>query len=302
MTQLRMGLRAYALNSLGPAATLAHVNRMSIDLQLDAMATLLYAELDLETHELRVANAGHPPPVLVVPQGAAAFLDAPPSPPIGVWPDLNLGETVHALPEDSTLILFTDGLVERRDAPIDEGLDALLRVTSEPVADLEDLCARITAGVDVRRAVDDVALLVVRTHALAGRPLLLKRSAAPMAVADVRRALRRWLRANGVSEDDAFDIVVACTEAQTNAVLHAYRHPEGSVEIDASIEGSTVTIVVRDRGSWREREPEPALERPLRAGGRGLPLIHALADDTEVRCNDEGTEVRMQFTVRTPAP
>jgi serine phosphatase RsbU (regulator of sigma subunit) len=164
MAQIRMGLRAYAMSGDGPAATLTAVNRMVMELHPGTMATLLYAEYDPGAGVVRVANAGHPPPLVT---GAkAGFLECAPALPIGVAGDFACDETEHALTTGSTLVLFTDGLVERRGETIDNGLDALSRASGVgSTADIEALCDYITMAMDVASSTDDVAVLAVRPTA-----------------------------------------------------------------------------------------------------------------------------------------
>jgi integral membrane sensor domain MASE1/anti-sigma regulatory factor (Ser/Thr protein kinase) len=291
MAQLRVGLRAYALARRGPSATVRDVNRMAIDLHPGTMATLLYAEFDVGSRELRVADAGHPAPLLVPNDGDPFYLEVGHAAPIGVTADLHCQESVHTLPEGSTLLLFTDGLVERRNWTLDGGLERLRRASAVNGQDLDGLCDRILNRLDVGQAMDDVALLALRATSLAGLDLRLQRPATPVAVAEVRHVLRRWLRANGATEDEAFEILVACSEAQTNAVRHAYRGPEGVVDIEASTAASSVTITIRDHGTRRERSTSIDDH-----GGRGLPLMRELAD-VEVTVDQRGTEVTIRREV-----
>jgi anti-sigma regulatory factor (Ser/Thr protein kinase) len=108
-------------------------------------------------------------------------------------------------------------------------------------------------------------------------------------VPDVRHLVRRWLVENGASADEADDVLVACTEAHANVVRHAYRHDDGLVEIEASVEAPDIVIIVRDHGTWREPDPSRTED-----GGRGLQLIRALMDATEISSNRDGTEIRMR--------
>src|SRR5205814_2364360 len=159
MAQLRVGLRAYALTGQGPAETLAAVNRLAVTLHPGTMATLLYAEFDVDSGELRVADAGHPAPLIVPGEGEPFYLEVVHAAPIGVGPDLLCDEAVHVVREGSTLLFFTDGLIERRDAALDDGLERLrTTVAAAEGADLDALCDRVLKGLDVERTTDDVAL------------------------------------------------------------------------------------------------------------------------------------------------
>src|SRR5205085_7143952 len=160
------------------------------------MATLLYAEFDAGSGQLRMADAGHPAPLLVPRDGEPFFLETAHAAPVGVGSNLECNESVHTISEGSTLLSFTDGLVERRHSSLDDGFERLRRVSAGNGDDLDALCDRILDGLGAREAMDDVAILGFRVTSLAGRPLHLRRPAIPAAVAEVRDVLRRWLRAN----------------------------------------------------------------------------------------------------------
>ncbi|MCW2777493.1 MAG: Serine phosphatase RsbU, regulator of sigma subunit [Frankiales bacterium] len=161
MGQLRAIVAALALEGHGPGVLLERLAR-NVDVLLDLeLATLLVAVLDPVDGTLTVASAGHPPPLLAAPGSAPRYVDVDPGPPLGTLPG-RCSETVVGLPAGSTLVLYTDGLVEQRDASLDEGLERLraaleeLRLPPEAVAD-HVLDALGRAG----GAEDDVALLVL---------------------------------------------------------------------------------------------------------------------------------------------
>lgn len=124
MGQLRNALRAYAVELRGPGATLQSLSDLLTLVEPDAFATVFYAELDPLTGELTWASAGHPPPLLTMPGSAPRFLDGHTSPPLGVYVQPAADARV-VLPPGGGLFLYTDGLIERRHAPITAGLDAL---------------------------------------------------------------------------------------------------------------------------------------------------------------------------------
>ncbi|MCW2606484.1 MAG: putative sensor protein [Frankiales bacterium] len=161
MGQLRAIVATLALEGHGPSELLTRLARNS-DVLLDLeLATLLVAELDPATGRLRVASAGHPPPLVAALDGQPLFVPVDPGPPVGTVPG-TYPEVVVDLPPGSTLVLYTDGLVEQRDASLDVGLERLrqavaeLRLPPEAVADhVLEVLGR-TDGAD-----DDVALLVL---------------------------------------------------------------------------------------------------------------------------------------------
>jgi serine phosphatase RsbU (regulator of sigma subunit) len=171
MGQLRNGLRAYALEGHSPAAVIDRLNELACGLGLGYVATVVYGVLDPERGELRVANAGHPPPLLIGHDRATAFIDAPPGLPLGVQRGTRYAETTVALPAGTAVAFYTDGLVERRTSSLDEGLAVFERAASEAPADAEQMCAHILdcAPAGDGALSDDTALLVVRRLPIGSR-------------------------------------------------------------------------------------------------------------------------------------
>ncbi|WP_410596420.1 PP2C family protein-serine/threonine phosphatase [Amycolatopsis sp. lyj-23] len=164
MGRLRSALRAYALDSESPAEVLAKLDRKANHFEHGAMATVAYGIIGPDREALTLSLAGHLPPVLARPGEAGELIDSPPDPPIG----LTIGvperrTTVIELPEEAVLVFYTDGLVERRDRPVDVGMEQLADAVyaGEP----ERVCAQVMAAmIGNRPAQDDVALLALRRH------------------------------------------------------------------------------------------------------------------------------------------
>jgi len=124
MGQLRNALRAYAVEGRGPSATLQALSDLFAALEPEAFATVFYAELDPESGELTWACAGHPPALLTFADAAPRYLEGEGGPPIGVaaqWPADQRG----MIPAGGGIVMYTDGLIERRHLSIDVGLDDL---------------------------------------------------------------------------------------------------------------------------------------------------------------------------------
>ncbi|MEU4806249.1 GAF domain-containing SpoIIE family protein phosphatase [Actinosynnema sp. NPDC023587] len=162
MGRLRSALRAYALEFTDPAEVLGRLDRKASHFEGYAMATIAYGVIDTPAHRLELALAGHPPPVLAVPDGRSVLVDAPVGPPVGYGLAVTGRRSVGVdLPPGALVALYTDGLVERRDVDLDMRLERLRAVTrAEPP---ETACVRIMAAlVGDTPAADDVALLAVR--------------------------------------------------------------------------------------------------------------------------------------------
>jgi PAS domain S-box-containing protein len=128
MGQLRSAVRALAATGFGPAALLEALDAYSSRHKVGQMATLVYAELDLPSGQLRYACAGHPPPVVMRPGCEPEFLWGGRAAPLDVHLDMPGARSQDScvLPRGTTLLLYTDGLVERRESTLDEGMNELL--------------------------------------------------------------------------------------------------------------------------------------------------------------------------------
>jgi serine phosphatase RsbU (regulator of sigma subunit) len=199
MGQLRNALRAYALEDTSPAGVLERVNRASDLLDVAEMATCLYAVWEPRTLRLRWANAGHMPPLLSTAAGAGRLLCAEPGPPLGAAPTAGYQDHELRLEPGDTLVLYTDGLVERRGASIDQGL-AALEALPGGYADAETLCNALLDRLLTRASpgTDDVTVLLLRTedetHATPApaSPAAVRNERGPVAVAG------RWKGFNSI--------------------------------------------------------------------------------------------------------
>jgi anti-sigma regulatory factor (Ser/Thr protein kinase) len=204
----------------------------------------------------------------------------------------NYDEATVSLAQGTTVLLYTDGLVERPDMPLEDGLEWLHETASGWVGQPDDLCrVLLEARFGEIPPRDDVAVLAVRLEPVPAGPIEITLRAEPESLAHMRRTLGRWLRNAGAGETDTYELLVACGEACANAIAHAYPPGEASFVVEASRADGRVDIRVRDFGSWR----------PPRAGsrGRGLRLIEELVDEVEISRGPPGTVVAMSRAVGT---
>src|SRR4051794_177314 len=162
MAQLRHGLRAYALDGLHPAEVANRVDTLIHTPGLERLATLVYMEISRD-RSLRYVNAGHLPPLVIAADRSTRLLDEPNGLPIGCG--MPLGYTTHPtrLSPGAVLLLYTDGLVERRGESIDDGIDRLRRVAADGPADPDEPADHILPPVlPGSGGEDDIALLAVR--------------------------------------------------------------------------------------------------------------------------------------------
>jgi anti-sigma regulatory factor (Ser/Thr protein kinase) len=239
------------------------------------------------------SSAGHPPPILVTPEGEPAFLDQAQSLPLAVnsVPSQRPQSSVTLSP-GATLMLYTDGLVERRHQPLDDGLRAAADALASGAMKHPDEIADelITGMMPAAGFEDDVAVLIYRHPAA---PLTVQVSTdEPACLAAIRSRLRQWLAATGVSREDGADILVAVGEPAANAIEHAPAgRPDGQepvqITVTARVANAAAEVTVADNGTWR-----PAHEQPD-TRGNGIPVMRALTDEVTILRFEDGTVVTM---------
>jgi anti-sigma regulatory factor (Ser/Thr protein kinase)/putative methionine-R-sulfoxide reductase with GAF domain len=290
MGQLRTALRSYAIVGHSPGRTLELLDRFMDTIGESAMATAIYAILDTDSGVLRLALAGHPPPVIIN-GDRPRFIDVPPAVPLGALPFADYPEHELTLRPGETLLLYTDGLIERRGQSLELAMDGLLDLLHEaPTAD--EACERLTSElVPPEGLQDDVAIVAVQNVVVPER-LRLRLPADPRVLTGVRRLMRRWLRERGAGAEDVARITLAVSEACANAIEHAYSPSAGAFAVEADAEGDEVTIAVRDAGSWRAPRGHNR--------GRGLTIMRAAMDDVEVAPETDGTAVLLRSRLAVP--
>jgi serine/threonine-protein kinase RsbW len=291
MGQLRSAIRALAAAEAGPARLVEQLDRFVGQVDSARMATLAYAEITLSTREMVYCCAGHLPPVLMGPDGEPELLWGGRSAPLGA----RAGRTARSedrlrLVDGTRLLLYTDGLIERRDRSLDAGFTALAaEFEACREAPLRGLAARLAHALAGTAQPDDVCLLCVSVGA---EPRLERAIPADAhQIAPLRRDLRGWLIANAIDEDSRNAVVLACSEAVANAIEHGYRGDgRGVIVVRASLVDAGVEVRVRDEGSWRSGAGDPAR-------GRGLLLIRQVMDEVQVE-REHGTTVTMRRRTR----
>lgn len=289
MGRLRSAVRAYALVSDDPAEILRRLDEQVRHFERDVMATVLCAIVDADQRAARISSAGHPPPVRAAPGHPSGLVRIRTDPPVGLPRPRSRHSVTVDLPAGGGLVLYTDGLVERRAEPLDEGLGRLAAVVAPGPA--ESVCAAVMGRmIGNEQVVDDVALLVVmRTPAAPAGSLRMVEPAVPQSLRVVRQAVRTYLDAVGATADDVADVVLAVGEAAANVVEHAYGPGGGTLEVELERDGPRLSISVADTGSWRDARGANR--------GRGTALIAALVDDVRIDRDDAGTRVVMTRTI-----
>ncbi|MEU9034382.1 SpoIIE family protein phosphatase [Streptomyces sp. NPDC048352] len=276
MGQLRTTAQTLAQLDLPPAEVLHHLDEQAQRLGSDRMATCLYAVYDPVSHRITIANAGHPPPVLLHLGGRAEVLRVPPGAPIGVG-GVDFEAVELDAPAGATLLLYTDGLVESRLRDVWTGIEQLrerLAATAQLTGldhppPLEALCDDVLDMLGPGDRDDDIALLAARFEGIAPSDVAYwfldpEETAPGRARRFARRALTRW----GLEElSDSLELLVS--EVVTNAVRYAERPV-------------TLRLLRTDVLRCEVGDDSPQLPRQRRAretdeGGRGLFLVNRLA-------------------------
>ncbi|MER6085660.1 SpoIIE family protein phosphatase [Streptomyces sp. NPDC001833] len=277
MGRLRTAARSFAELDFSPDEVLTHLDNLVGRLDREAPAagdtgvfgaTCLYAVYDPTTQQCTMARAGHPPPALVRPDGTVTFPDLPAGPPLGLG-GLPFEAVDIDLPEDSRLVLYTDGLIEGRNRDVDLVLERLRGALAHPDRTPEEICETVLDTVAPVHPRDDIALLVARTHALPGHRIATwDLPADPSLVSEVRSSAMRRLADWGL-EEAGFAAELVLSELVTNAI----RHGSGPVRVRL-LHGRTLICEVSDRSNTA-----PHLRRAATTdeGGRGLFLVAQLA-------------------------
>ena len=288
MGQLRNALRAISVERLKPPSALARLDRLASD-GLDAtFATVVYAVFDSKAGVLRHSSAGHPPPVVAFPDGRVELLEGGRGLPLGTGLGPKYRQSVVALPAGSIVLLYTDGLVERRGGSIDDGIEALVAAIRDGPNDAEQLLEHILDNlVEGAHRADDIAILAARFLPVAPQPLDLEVASRERSLQLVRDAIRTWLEGTDLTRPDAEELLLAAWEVCANAIEHAEDPLEEVVRIRATVEESRVRIVVDDTGRF-----VPMADRPNR--GLGLLLTERLSSDLEITTSERGTRVALE--------
>lgn len=292
MGELRTAVRTLALLDLEPAEVLSALDEIArglgdpsgtqqatraarqtrsaseTDLSEVYLATCVYAVYDAVTRRCTFANAGHLPPVLVEPGESPLMLDVPPGMPLGVGGE-PFEEVEVELPEGGLLALYTDGLVESRDHPLDEGLNAFVRALDDPAPALEDVCDHVLNTLDTHHGEDDIALLMARIQGLPAEAVgdwTLERD--PKSVGRARELACEQLR--------SWDLDPLCDTTEllvSELVTNALRYGEGDIRVRLLLD-RTLVCEVWDAGLV---QPRRRRARDTDEGGRGLQLVGLLS-------------------------
>ncbi|WP_241562692.1 SpoIIE family protein phosphatase [Streptomyces hoynatensis] len=296
MGRLRTAVRTLADVDLPPDELLTHlddlvshlaeqegVDEPGQDPTGEIGATCLYAVYDPVSRQCVMASAGHAPPVIVTPGGAATGVGLSPGPPLGVG-GLPFESVSLELPVGSLIALYTNGLIDPKNREFDEGQHLLREVLAQPSDSLGTTCDRVLRTLLPERQVDDAALLLARTRALdAEHVATIDLDQDPALVASARKAAGEQLVAWHLPEA-AFITELVVSELVTNAIKHA--SPPIRLRL---IRGETSLICEVSDGS--STAPHLRRARTFDEGGRGLLLVAQLSQQWGTRQTPTGKTI-----------
>ena len=288
MGQLRAAGRAYSRLDLPPADLIRLLDDTVREVSEETIVTCVYAIYDPGEQKLTYANAGHLPPLVLEPGHRTRRLLAG-GPPLGAGTHGDIAETVP-FPSGSVLALYTDGLVERRGADLDAGIDKLAAVLSSTVAPLADLPSLLVDRLVPEGPDDDVAILVCRANDTAAEDRVVRHDVGndPGALSEARRFVGRTLDGWHVSDALGFDILLAVSELATNAINHGAR----PIQLRLRKQRQHLLLEVRDSGVG---VPSVQQSHPDAVSGRGLLIVSRLAERWGIRPGPAGKTVWAQF-------
>ncbi len=307
MSRLRAAVAASALTAGEPDAVLGSLDRYGASVDGARCATVAYALVENASQgggaTVSYSCAGHPYPLLVLPDGRAVYLESGRRAPVSVKrngahdaADRPPGDTATAeLPAGGLILLYTDGLIERPGESLDDGFDRLQAVAAQCAGlPVERICAELLARMAPPSGYrDDVVVLALRPSHVAAGSFATVVPAAPAQIPVAREHLRDWLNTIVVVPHRETDILLATGEAVTNAIEHGSRNERReTVSVEAFLQEDTVVITVSDTGQW---VGDSSASLRSRRRGRGLTLMSGLADDVETRRTPAGTRVTLRF-------
>ncbi|HZO62103.1 MAG TPA: SpoIIE family protein phosphatase [Gaiellaceae bacterium] len=297
MGKLRSAMGALGLVVDTVTDLLGRLDEFAEKIEEARFGTVAAVQLEPQTGALSYSLAGHPPPLVVHADGTGEFLEGGAGLPLCLALDGADGrpEGRATLPEGSTLILYTDGLIERRADSIDSGLArlksaALARCTSEPERLCDEIVDEFAEG-----SLDDLVFLCIRREERDTRIFNRVFPAVPKSLHTVRQELRTWLVEQSLDGRRIEEVLQACGEGCANTVRHAYgEHPgEATLELRLRADGRLV-IRIRDEGLWRT-------EAHTDSSGHGMEIMRALSEHVHVHRTPQGTTVVLELDAGPPA-
>jgi anti-sigma regulatory factor (Ser/Thr protein kinase) len=304
MSRLRTAAAAIALTHTDPGAVLATLDRYAATVPGARFATVSYAVIETRVDgpaRISYSCAGHPWPLLLTPDQPPDFLIGGRRPPVGASDTPVAPNTAaHLIHPGCVVVLYTDGLVERRGEILDEGFARLQRAAAN-CADLPvgQICDQLLEQMAPPGGyTDDVVVLALRPCHSADHSFTTVIPASLAHLADARQSLREWLSEIGVARPRETDILLATGETVTNAIEHGCDGDSSkTVSVEAFVRGTIITTTVSDPGQW---SGDSSASQRGQYRGRGLTMINGMADRVNTHRGPDGTRITLTFDQSAP--
>ena len=291
MGQLRSACRALLLQDASPGQVLAAMDRFAASVRGAEFTTVFCAILEPATGQLTYSAAGHPPGIVAHPDGGIVLLEGARSFPLAAAPRAERQEASYLLPARSTLLLYTDGLVERRGRSLTDGIAEAAAPSS--AAAKTPWKTSPTGSWQASHRPEDTETTWPSCFTGSPAALDLAFPADTAQLRPVRAQLRRWLESCGLSTPLAQGALVAAGEAVANAIEHGHRdHPGQEIRLQAAVTADRLRLTVADSGRW---QPPASEQTPYR--GKGITLMKALMDNVSIEPGPAGTTVTMDVRI-----
>jgi PAS domain-containing protein/anti-sigma regulatory factor (Ser/Thr protein kinase) len=298
MGQLRAALGVTAMQADDAADAITILDQYAKHVPGASCTTVAFAVIDPASATVSHASAGHPPPLLVTPDGTVKYLEGGRSWPLGIdTPRRRPPAATEALPPGALLLLFTDGLVERRGESLDVGLERLRSIVAEhwnlPLRRLKQAIFRGMVDKAELVATDDIALVAVRTVGASPSLFVDIVHSIPSEAKTTRHRLRAWLEGIGMAPEPRDALLLAVGEAVANAIDHGSQRDESlTVKIEVARRAGHMVASVSDSGRWL-----PGIGGFFAGRGRGHLLMQGLTDDVGIETDQQGTIVTLEMSL-----
>ncbi|MFZ0625491.1 MAG: SpoIIE family protein phosphatase [Acidimicrobiia bacterium] len=291
MGRMRTALAALAIHNDNPSSLLTELDEFVGGPDGTGYATVFYAIVDLDRETVEYASAGHPPGLLVSPDGGTQWLDQGQTEPL-------LGELPirhHAsvqLERGSTLVVYTDGLVERRGESLERGLARLEKLISK-LADRrpDEICDGLFESLASGPGQDDDVVVLALKNSMDPQEFYEVFPAVPEMMRTIRSSLRSWISRRGIPESVGEDLLLSVGEATANSARHAYLGAlAGKVTVRITLTDDVLNVEISDNGRWRDRSDD-------HSAGLGSQIIASLTEDLRVEKTGRGTMVAFRLPV-----
>jgi serine phosphatase RsbU (regulator of sigma subunit)/integral membrane sensor domain MASE1/anti-sigma regulatory factor (Ser/Thr protein kinase) len=292
MGRLRTALSALAVHSESPSTLLSELDEVVSRSVGSTYATIFYALVDVGRGTVTYSSAGHPPALLVSPDGQTRWLDRAQTEPVHGRPATRLQANATFDP-GSCLVLYSDGLIEQRGQSLAVGLESLEQIAATLADQTPDqICNALFERLTGSSERDDDVVVMVMRPGMDREEYHQVFPARPEELRNLRSSLRAWAETRRLSPEVSDDLLISVGEAASNSIRHAYRDTiGGDVTVRITLVNEHLNISVSDNGKWRDPFDEEAFP------GLGTDIIDALSDDLSVDRSGTGTLV----TFRIPA-